>query len=79
MEQKLHWRPVDKVFCPGMALHTWQRQLGTNWETVGQLPHTANGEHNPQRCTVSPLGKPPPSALGQGKGVSYRAEEMFPV
>jgi len=45
------WCSAVRRYCtPGSV---GQRQLGTDWETVGQLPFSANGERYPQHCTRS--------------------------
>lgn len=74
------------VFCRETVLHAWQRGTASAGNRLGDrgstAPHCKWGALPPALHRVSigaSLGKLPPSALGQCKGVSYRAVEMLPV
>ena len=86
MEQEPRWRPAGVVFCHETVLHAWQCGTASAGNRLGDCgsaaPHCEWGALPPALHWVSivaSLGKLPPSALGQCKGVSYRAVEMLPV
>lgn len=85
-EQELCWRPADVMFGHEKVLHTWWRGTASTGNRLGgwgsAALHRELGALPPALHQVSigaSLGKPPPSALGQRKRVSYRVEEMLTV